>query len=48
MREWSTQVYQKLGKADFSFWYNKENERNKLRYYGRSCYSRKGICGHYK
>ena len=31
MREWSTQVYQKLGKADFSFWYNKENgERQKM------------------
>ena len=31
MKEWSTQVYQKLEKADFSFWYNKENgERQKM------------------
>ena len=31
MNKWSTQVYQKLEKADFSFWYNKENgERQKM------------------
>merc|ERR1712002_656611 len=24
MKEWSTQVYQKLSNADFSFWYDKE------------------------
>merc|ERR1712121_257325 len=25
MKDWSEQVYQKLEKADFSFWYNEEN-----------------------
>merc|ERR1711891_66708 len=31
MREWSTQVYQKLSKADFSFWYDKEKgERQRM------------------
>merc|ERR1712033_89701 len=31
MKEWATQVYQKLEKADFSFWYNEENgERQKM------------------
>ena len=31
LNKWSTQVYQKLGKADFSFWYNKDNgERQKM------------------
>ena len=31
LSKWSTQVYQKLGKADFSFWYNEENgERLKM------------------
>merc|ERR1712121_153942 len=31
MGEWSTQVYQKLKKADFSFWYDKEKgEKQKM------------------
>ena len=31
MEEWATQVYQKLKKADFSFWYDKDQgERQKM------------------
>merc|ERR1711895_258605 len=29
MKDWTEQVYQKLQKADFSFWYNEENGEKK-------------------
>ena len=47
MEKWTSQVYQKLKKADFSFWYDRDHgQKQEMINHGEPCHIRKGICGY--